>query len=129
MRRSLLAAGIACAWSAQLAGCVSLERAASSLSGPSTNSQLNSFAAEERGLTAAEALAITWALSGKETPAEAGIVESFRKSADSAIAAARAARNAGDNVAMASALAVGQEALDALTSFITKGGGPAGVTP
>lgn len=92
---------------------------------PSTNSSLNAFAAEESGATVAYNTAALWAQSGKETPAQAAFVEQARVGITADVAAARKARDSGDNVAMAQFINLAQQAIGYLTTYMTTNGAPA----
>lgn len=112
MNRFLAAASLSAALA--LGGC----------STPSTPGDLNAFATEEAAITVAYHGAALWAQSGKETPAEAQVVESFRKSIDANVAEARKARDAGNNTMVASALKLAQQGVDALTAYMVQNGAP-----
>lgn len=118
----------AVAVSLSLGGCTTIQ---GWIGGPSTASQLNGFATEESGATVAYNTATLWAQSGKETPAEAQFVESARTAIDSNVKAARVARDAGDNVTMASMINLANQGVSALITYMTKNGAPTatGATP
>jgi hypothetical protein len=97
-----------------------------SLGGCATSlaSNLNTFAAEEQAVTLAETSATLWAQSGKETAAQARVVEEYRSKIDTALASGRKARDGGDNVLLAQALTVLNEDVPGLSSFLVTNGAP-----
>jgi hypothetical protein len=104
-----------------LGGCTTVQ---GWFGGPSTPSQLNALAAEESAITVAYNTADLWARSGHETAAQAGVVESVRRGIDGNMAAARAARDAGNNVALAQALNLVEQGVRTLTNYMLQNGAP-----
>lgn len=83
--------------------------------GPSSPTQLNIFAAEEKTTTILENLAASWAESGTETAAQAASVEAVRVPIDQALADGRKARDNGNNALLAQAIS----SLKSLTPKLT----------
>jgi hypothetical protein len=114
----------AIALSVGMSGCSTIESLLPSTSS-TTVAQANTAAAAEQAYTQLANLEVVYAKSGAETKAQAAVIKALDQAVYADVVAARTAVANNDNVALATALQLFNQAQAALATYLTnaKGGG------
>lgn len=115
--RTLIAGGLL---ALALAGCAS---GLASMGGPTPPAQATTVAGAELAFTTAARLETLWLQSGKATPAMAAQAKTLREAVYSDIVVGRTAVANGDSAAIATGLALFNQALPAFSGYVAQHGG------